>query len=298
LAYCGSTGLFADQTTLTNCDFHLDAILVLNAKSNIPKLSVEEMSVRLKISTVGRGKQLVFLHGWGMNSGVWQPLIDILKDDFCITTIDLPGYGLNHQQLPTPYNLQNVATTVAEYLPANCTLIGWSLGGLIAQQIAILHPEKLNQLMLVCSSPRFSKSEGWSGIDSKVLDFFTQQLKLDFSKTLVRFLAVQAIGSLNARQDAKIIKQAVQKYSPPSSVALAAGLDMLQRVDLREQFKSLLMPCHFFLGRLDTLVPDNVAPFIQQLNTKVTIEVITDAAHAPFISNTEDFSKRLVNALV
>ena len=256
------------------------------------------MSVRLKISTVGSGKQLVFLHGWGMNSGVWQPLIDILKDEFCITTIDLPGYGLNHQQLPIPYNLQNVATTVAEYLPANCTLVGWSLGGLVAQQIAISHPGKLKQLVLVCSSPKFSISEGWPGIDPNVLDFFTQQLKLDFSKTLARFLAVQAMGSVNAREDAKTIKKVVQKYSPPSSVALAAGLDLLQSVDLREQFKSLLMPCHLFLGRLDTLVPDNIAPLILRLNAKVTVDVISDAAHAPFISNTEDFAQRLVKAIL
>jgi len=247
---------------------------------------------------MGSGKQLVFLHGWGVNSGVWQPLINILKDEFCITTIDLPGYGLNHQQLPIPYNLQNVAKTVAEHIPANCILIGWSLGGLVAQQIANAYPEKLKQLVLICSSPKFSKSADWPGIEPKVLDFFTQQLELNFSKTLERFLAIQAVGSVNARQDAKTIKQAVQPYPPPSSVALAAGLDMLQSIDLREQFKILSIPCQMFLGRLDTLVPDKVVPVVRQLNSKVTIEIITGASHAPFISNTESFAKRLVKALV
>jgi pimeloyl-[acyl-carrier protein] methyl ester esterase len=256
------------------------------------------MSVRLKISTVGSGKSLVFLHGWGMNSGVWQSLIDILKDQFCITTIDLPGYGLNHQQLPVPYNLQNISTVVAEHLPANCTLIGWSLGGLVAQQIANSHPEKLKQLVLICSSPKFSRSTDWPGIDPKVLDLFTQQLGLDFSKMIMRFLAIQAMGSENARQDAKTIKQALQKYPLPSSVALAEGLKLLQDTDLREQFKTLLMPCQVFLGHFDTLVPEKIAPIIQQLNPKVTIDLISDAAHAPFISNTEDFAKRLVESLV
>jgi pimeloyl-[acyl-carrier protein] methyl ester esterase len=256
------------------------------------------MSVRLKVSTVGTGKPLVFLHGWGVNSGVWQPLINIIKDEFCITTIDLPGYGQNHQQLPTPYNLQNVATTVAQHIPENCTLIGWSLGGLVAQQIAISHPEKLKQLVLICSSPKFSKSIDWPGIEPKILEFFIQQLELDFSKTLERFLAIQAMGSVNARQDAKTIKQAVQQYSVPSSVALVAGLDMLQRIDLRDQFKTLSIPCHIFLGRLDTLVPDKLALPTQQLNSKVTIDVISNASHAPFISNTEQFAKRLVKVLI
>lgn len=256
------------------------------------------MSVRLKVSTVGKGQPLVFLHGWGVNSGVWRPLIEILKDEFCITTIDLPGYGLNHQQLPIAYNLQSVATTVAQHIPEKCTLIGWSLGGLVAQHIAHLYPKKLKQLVLICSSPKFSKSANWPGIESKVLDFFIQQLKLDFSKTLERFLAIQAMGSMNARQDAKTIKQAVQQYPLPSLDALAAGLDMLLKDDLRDQFKTLSIPCHMFLGRLDTLVPDKLALLAQQLNSKVTIDVISNASHAPFISNTEQFAKRLMKALV
>jgi len=256
------------------------------------------MSVKLKVSTLGKGKNLVFLHGWGVNSGVWQPLIDNIKDEFRITTIDLPGYGLNHQALPSPYNLQNIAKTVVQHLPADCILIGWSLGGLVAQQIAHTYPEKLKQLVLICSSPKFSKSADWLGIEPKILDFFTQQLELDFSKTLERFLAIQAMGSANARQDAKTIKQAVQQFPLPSPDALAAGLDMLNSIDLREQFKTLAIPCHMFLGRLDTLVPDKITVAIQQLNSNIIIEVINDASHAPFISNTKYFAKRLVKALV
>lgn len=256
------------------------------------------MSERFKISTVGRGKNLVFLHGWGVNSGVWQQLNDVLKEQFCITTIDLPGYGLNHQQLPNPYNLQNIADMIAGHLPANCILIGWSLGGLVAQQIANSHPKKLKQLVLICSSPKFSKKADWPGIDPKVLEFFTLQLEQDVSKTLLRFLAVQAMGSINARQEAKTIKQAVQQYPLPSYVALTAGLALLQSVDLREQFKILEIPCHVFLGRFDTLVPAGVAPIIQKLNPKVTIDLLSDAAHAPFISDTQNFAKQLVKAIV
>lgn len=255
------------------------------------------MSESLKISSVGRGKNLVLLHGWGVNSGVWQPLIDILKDKFCITTIDLPGYGLNHLQLPTPYNLQNIADKVAEHLPPNCILIGWSLGGLVAQQIAYTYPNKIKQLVLICSTPKFAKDPDWPGIEHNILDFFSQQLQLDFSKTLERFLAIQAMGSINARKDAKKIKQAIQQFPLPSPVALAAGLHMLQNIDLREQMKILSMPCHMFFGRLDTLVPEKVATVVQQLNSTVDIEILSDATHAPFISNTESFAKRLVEIL-
>ena len=146
----------------------------------------------------------------------------------------MPGYGLNFQRLLIPYNLQIVTIAVAQHIPANCILIGWSLGGLVAQQIAHSYPEKLKQMVLICSSPKFSKSADWPSIVPKVLSFFTQQLNIDFSKTLERFLAIQAMGSVNARQDAKIIKKVGQQYPLPSLVALAAGLNMLQSIDLRE----------------------------------------------------------------
>ena len=123
---------------------------------------------------------------------------------------------------------------MAQHIPANCILIGWSLGGLVAQQIAHSYPEKLKQMVLICSSPKFSKSADWPSIEPKVLSFFTQQLNIGFSKTLERFLAIQAMGSVNARQDAKIIKKVGQQYPLPSLVALAAGLNMLQSIDLRE----------------------------------------------------------------
>lgn len=256
------------------------------------------MSVSLQISTAGTGKNLVFLHGWGVNSGVWEPLITYLKEDFCITTIDLPGYGLNHKNQPTPYNIESVAKSVSNYLPADCILIGWSLGGLIAQQVALDYPAKLKQLILICSSPKFSKNHNWPGIEPKVLDYFIQQLSVESVKTLDRFLAIQAMGSDTARQDVKTIRKAVQQYPPASEQALLEGLDMLENIDLRNKIKNLVTPCMMFLGRLDTLVPEKVAPCIQQLNPHIEIETLHKASHAPFISDTKGFSEQLRKALI
>lgn len=261
------------------------------------------MSVILQVSTIGKGKKLVFLHGWGVNSGVWEPLIDCLKDRFCITTIDLPGYGLNQQNMPENYDLKSIAQLIAPYISDNSTLIGWSLGGLVAQQIALDFPEKLNQLVLICSSPKFAKdsdwsSHGWPGIDPKVLDFFMQQLATDFNKTLDRFLAIQAMGSPCARQDVKTIKRAVQAHPAPAKDALVAGLEMLNSVDLRAQIKSLHLPCRLFLGRLDTLVPEDLKIAFELLAPQIEVEVLPNVSHAPFISAPQDFAVRLQAILI
>ncbi|MFT2092179.1 pimeloyl-ACP methyl ester esterase BioH [Paraglaciecola sp. 2405UD69-4] len=255
------------------------------------------MSINLNVTKIGQGPNLVFLHGWGVNSGVWQPLIDILAKEYSITTIDLPGYGQNHDKLPEPYDIDTVSALIAAHLPTSCVLIGWSLGGLIAQQIAYDFPEKLSQLILVCSTPKFAKEPDWPGIEKNVLMLFARQLSLDFSKMLERFLMIQAMGSENAKFDVKTIKQNVQQYPNPSETALMAGLNMLEKVDLRVKLNQLTMPCHIFLGRLDSLVPAAVSEQLRELSPTAKVEVIAHASHAPFISDTEGFVKRLLGAL-
>ena len=256
------------------------------------------MSISLKVTTVGQGNNLVFLHGWGVNSGVWKPLVDILASDYCVTTIDIPGYGQNHEKMSEPYNIATVSKLMETHLPNDCVLLGWSLGGLIAQQIAYDFPDKLKQLILICSSPKFSKSADWPGIETQVLTLFSRQLALDFSKMLERFLMIQAMGSENAKFDVKTIKENVQQYPNPSEKALIAGLNMLQNVDLREQFKQLNIPCNVFLGRLDSLVPSKIAESLQAYSPLVNVEIIAKASHAPFISDTYDFAQRLREVLV
>jgi pimeloyl-[acyl-carrier protein] methyl ester esterase len=252
------------------------------------------MSKKLNMTTVGQGPQLVFLHGWGVNSGVWAPLIALLQDSFCITTMDLPGYGENQQHLPVDYNLRSVSEMLGAALPANAVLVGWSLGGLIAQQIAILYPHKVANLVMVCTSPKFSKSDDWPGIEAGILDVFSEKLSQDFNHTLNRFLAIQAMGSSSAKDDIKNIKQAVQQYPSPSNTALRAGLQILKQSDLRLAVQDLRIPCHLILGQFDSLVPATLASHMQVLMPQLKIEVMAKASHAPFISHTQAFAEMLL----
>ena len=53
------------------------------------------MAETLKISTSGQGTPLVLLHGWGLNSGIRQPTVEVLAQSYQVITVDLPGFGLN-----------------------------------------------------------------------------------------------------------------------------------------------------------------------------------------------------------
>ncbi|WP_416306834.1 pimeloyl-ACP methyl ester esterase BioH [Neptunicella sp. SCSIO 80796] len=243
----------------------------------------------------GSGHDLVLLHGWGVNSGVWSSLIELISTDFRITCIDLPGFGGSSDCLPEQYNLASVSDLIVPHIPSNSVILGWSLGGLVASHIAINAKVPLRGLINVASSPKFVATDNWPGISSQVLQMFTQQLNGDFTKTLDRFLAIQAMGSDSARQDVKALKKSIVQHPQPATEALYGGLNILQTADLRADLAQLTLPVLNCYGKLDSLVPQKAhLPITQLYPPTHQTEVFAKASHAPFISAQQDFAKRVV----
>ncbi|RVU39901.1 pimeloyl-[acyl-carrier protein] methyl ester esterase [Rheinheimera riviphila] len=236
---------------------------------------------------------LVLLHGWGLNHAVWQQLLPQLTGQFSVLTPDLPGFGLA-VDYPEPYRLADVAAVVAEQIPHGSLVLGWSLGGLVATQIALDYPEKVRALALVASSPCFVAAEDWPGMAPLVLRQFAAALAKDVALTIDRFLAIQALGSATARQEIKLLKQALLTLPLPQSAALAGGLTVLAEVDLRPRLSELSMPVTGCFGRLDSLVPVAMLDKLQLLLPNAALTMLPKASHAPFISHPEEFSQWLL----
>jgi pimeloyl-[acyl-carrier protein] methyl ester esterase len=240
---------------------------------------------------------LVLLHGWGVNHAVWAKLLELLPADQPVLALDLPGYGLA-SQAPAPYSLDAVAKQVAAQIPAGSLLLGWSLGGLVASQIALAEPAKVRALALLASSPCFMAQADWPGMSAQVLQQFAQSLSTDLALTVERFLAIQSMGSSSARQDTRLLKQAVLALPLPDARVLAAGLDLLQQCDLRLELPSLRMPLTYCFGRLDSLVPVRIAELLPAYLPTAQIHVFSKASHAPFISHSDEFASWLNQWLV
>lgn len=251
------------------------------------------MKERLFGQSFGRGQDIVLLHGWGVNSGVWENISKILGQYYRITLVDLPGYGRNADLFPDDYTIENVACHVSECLPVNAVLLGWSLGGLVAQQIAIQGAVDLKQLILVATSPKFVAAPEWPGIQPQVLAMFEKQLEGNFSKTLDRFLAIQALGSETARQDMKVIKAHIEQFPQPHAHALQNGLKILAETDLRSELERISVPTSRLYGRLDSLVPAQSIELIQQLQPDSEHMIFAKASHAPFISHPQQFVAKI-----
>ncbi len=243
--------------------------------------------------TVGTGNcHLVLLHGWGLNAEVWNTIREELASQFTLHLVDLPGFGRSrgYQAL----TLEAMAEEVLERAPQNAIWLGWSLGGLVASQIALTHPTRVQALVTVASSPCFSAREEWPGIKPEVLAGFQQQLSDDFQRTVERFLALQTMGTDTARQDARLLKSTVLSLPMPEVSVLNGGLEMLKTVDLRAPLAALAMPHLRIYGYLDGLVPRKIVPLLDALWPDSESLVIPKAAHAPFVSHPAEFCAALI----
>lgn len=238
----------------------------------------------------GEGTTWVFLHGWGMNQGIWTPLCDAFPPDQRLVTVNLPGYGGSawHSSL-TDFDkaVEALESQLLEQINSPCYLVGWSMGGLFAQALAVRQRLEVNGLVLVGSTPKFTEAKAWPGIQPKVLSMFQQQLKRDFAATIHRFLAVQAMGSPQTREDIRNIQALLARYPDPNPNALTAGLSWLEHIDLRSEFQQLACPTLRIYGRRDTLVPVEQASLLTKAHDQQLI--YEQSAHTPFLNESTRF---------
>jgi len=110
---------------------------------------------------VGAGPDLALIHGWGLGSSVWQPLIAALSRTWRVHLVDLPGYGDSSAGSP---DFTQAARDLIDALPDPVTLCGWSLGAMLAMRAALLVPQRVAALLLVGATASFTQRAGLAAL--------------------------------------------------------------------------------------------------------------------------------------
>ena len=104
----------------------------------------------------GRGRPVVLVHGYLGGSAQWPDLVAALAPDHEVIAPDLPGFGAA-AHLPGPDTIAGFAKAVIDCVDRIGTgrfaLLGHSMGGMIAQQIAARHPDRIERLILYGTGP-------------------------------------------------------------------------------------------------------------------------------------------------
>ncbi|UTW14188.1 pimeloyl-ACP methyl ester esterase BioH [Marinobacterium rhizophilum] len=248
------------------------------------------MSLHIERSNPASGRPvLVLLHGWGLHSGVWEPLLPALQQHFDTVLIDLPGLGRS-EALLEPVTVQALAIAVLQQVPERAIWLGWSLGGLVAAEVARQAPERVCALVTVASNPCFVAHKDWPcGMAPETFDGFANSLASDPARTLASFALLQSRGAA-AREILRRLKVLLAGQAPAD---LAGTLQLLAQ-DGRATLAALSQPALHILGGEDQLVPATLAEPLQRLQPGAWLRCYEDAGHLPFYSHQARFVEDLV----
>ena len=114
--------------------------------------------IELHYEITGKGQPLLLIHGLGSGARDWEMQVPFLSQNFQVVTVDVRGHGQSDKP-PGPYSIPLFAADTIELIRsldiAPVHIIGISMGGMIAFQVAVDAPEMVKSLVIVNSGPEF-----------------------------------------------------------------------------------------------------------------------------------------------
>ena len=222
---------------------------------------------------------IILLHGWAMSPAVWKPVCAALGPGFDVYTPTLPGHAENAP--PSGEDLAVWARALLPSLPGNAIVVGWSLGALLAVELALNHPECVQKLVLIAGTPRFVAGINWPfGLDPGTVTGFIEDYCREPETILRRFIALQTLGEASRRPLQRALEATSAPVASTTPAALESGLKILARSDLRRGLTSLRIPVHLIHGDGDALMPVAAARWMADLLPAARLTVLGNSGHA------------------
>jgi pimeloyl-[acyl-carrier protein] methyl ester esterase len=252
--------------------------------------------VTLHVDRAGAGPDLVLLHGWGLHGGAWDEVLPLLSARFRTHVPDLPGHG--HSAGVIAGSFDAAVDAVAGVVPQAAIVCGWSLGGLIAQRLAVRHPGRVRALVLVSTTPCFVQRRDWPhAMSEATLEEFAQGLSRDADATLARFVQLNALNGATSRAAMRAFTARLLARGRPPLAGLARALAWLREVDLRTDASRIGVPSVVLHGTRDMLAPVAAARWLAGAIGGASLVEIPDAAHLPFFTHRGAFAATLESVL-
>lgn len=221
---------------------------------------------------------LLFIHGWASNAQVWQ---NAYRNQFT--------YYYDTPQFPDFIHLEETIKTLSERMAQPLTLVGWSLGGMLAMQIAASNPERIAKLILVSSTPCFITNETYAaGLASTIVKRLTKKLAQDKWQTQLDFYKLM-FSATEQNYAVQYHRHMAPLLANLPYHTLASGLDYLLRTDLRTSLGQISVPCDIIHGTADMICPVAAGQYLAKHLPKAKLHLLDGAGHIPFYTRARDF---------
>lgn len=224
-------------------------------------------------------QQLLLIHGWGFGAAVWAPLVEMVGADVKVVTPSLPGY--DGRSVAPAADMENVIAVLSQGLTSPAVVVGWSLGGLLALELAQRHPGRVRALGLVACLPCFMYGPGWpAGWTAASLAAVSARLQQDAVAARRYVAALSARGDV----DSAHVKRSLLAGEAPAAAALRRDLNYLAGADLRDAFATLDIPVCAWFGANDALLDGNPGRVLRRLRPAAETKILPQRGHALVMS--------------
>ncbi|MCP8350218.1 alpha/beta fold hydrolase [Pseudomonas sp. FBF18] len=217
--------------------------------------------------------RLILLPGWGLGTAALEPLAASLRALDAKLHVELmPLPELDGSDVPVW--LDHLDRT----LPTDTWLGGWSLGGMLAAELAARRGDHCCGLVTLGSNASFVARADWPhGMPTDTFNTFLDGCRSHTQVTLKRFKSLCSQGAQAPRSLARLLEVGVPATDP---LYLATGLEVLRKLDTRAALSNFGGPqLHLFAGS-DALVPVEAAKALFELLQDVEVGIVEDSAHA------------------
>jgi pimeloyl-[acyl-carrier protein] methyl ester esterase len=243
----------------------------------------------------GAGPPLLLLHGWSRSGADFAPLAARLAVTHRVVRLDLRGHG---RSAPGRFMLADLAGDVVALAEAldlrGALLLGWSLGGQVALTALPGLSLRVERLVLIGTTPRFTEGGGWAhGLPASALSGMAARLQRHPERTLARFVDDCFVpGELGEEARAKL--RSPQAVPAPDLACALAGLEVLAGTDLRAALPAIHLPVLLLQGEADTVCPVGAARATAALLPAGRLVTFPAVGHAPFISRPDEVAALLL----
>ena len=231
----------------------------------------------------GSGPPLLLIHGLGYARWGWEPVVEPLARSFDVLLFDNRGIGESDAP-PGPYTAAQMASDALQVLDEadveRAHVLGTSLGGMVAQELALAHPARVDKLVLACTTP--------GGAGAYPMPERTVRLMTN-GATLRDFVENALHPDERAELVERILEHRLATAQAPEAwaaqAAAGAGFDAYERVG------SIAAPTLVLHGDGDVVVDPRNADVLAGLLPHASVELFPGTGHLFFWQEPERFAR-------